>query len=103
MVSITDFGNGRRIFPYSASQAIVYGTEAPQKFLPVTLDAPFSDPVTGAICSRFVRCDVTGTITLEYADSSTSTMMYLAGVDYFVKAFKVKAIGTTATGLHWAY
>lgn len=91
------------IYPSDPNRALPYGMESIQKWLPVTLDQFFLDSVTGATCSRAIRCNTSGVINLLFADGTSQQMAYLGGVVYPEKAFKVISTGTTASGIFWGY
>ena len=88
---------------YDAHRGLVYGTEAIQKWLPVTLDTYFLDPASGAYCSRAISCTTDGFVTMEWIDGSTATMPMFAGQWYPATAFRIQTSGTTATGIFWGY
>lgn len=90
------------ITPYDPNRALPYGMEAMQKSTPVVLDELFTDSV-GATCSRVIMVQVSGLVTVKYADLSTDTLYIAAGSQFVVRAFAVMTTGTTATGISWGY
>lgn len=101
----TTLFNGKSSTPYDASHAIPLGIEGLQEALPVTLDAYFNDPVTGARCSRAIIVTVSGLVNVEFASGRTALIPVISGScnALIAKVFKVQSSGTTATGIFWAY
>jgi hypothetical protein len=91
------------IFPYDAHAGFAYTPREIQKTLPVTLDAHFLDPITGAYVSRAIYAQQGGEIALEFLDGTTDVLPILAAVPLKIIARRVISVGTTATGLHWGY